>query len=73
MFYFSVCNYDPNAHIERGKNVLIGPHKTRDEAKVKKANFSTKEYERSDIFEASNKDEAEKMMEGFLKKDFNRL
>ncbi|MBP1681028.1 MAG: hypothetical protein H6Q35_1367 [Proteobacteria bacterium] len=70
MFYFGVSNYNSNAHTERGQNILCGPYENREAAKVERSRYTSIDFERTGIFEASNKDEALKQMES---ENFNRL
>lgn len=70
MFYFGVCNYNPQVHTARGKNILCGPYKNREEAKKSKILYNIINYDRTDIFEAFSDEEAHLKMESNI---FNKL
>lgn len=61
-FYFGVNNYNLDNHTGRGNNVLCGPYSTREEAKRERQQYSSIDFEFTDVFMASSTEEANNKM-----------
>lgn len=62
-YWFAYRVFDKNIDIDPGAPVLNGPYKTYDEAKSKKLSYSGSDLQKTSIFSAVSKEDAEKKIE----------